>query len=113
MADFVKSSKTSKQPFYQIPKQLFTNEQYAEVSVDAKLLYGILLDRMSLSAKNKWHNENGTVYIFFTVEQVCKLLHFGKSKVCKLFSELDNTGLISRKRQGNGKANIIYPKLLL
>lgn len=55
--------------FYRVPKVLFTNERFWNISADAKMLYGILLDRMSLSAKNGWIDKNGRVYIIFTIDE--------------------------------------------
>lgn len=98
----------SKSVFYKMPKALFTDERYATISADAKMLYMMLLDRTSLSKKNKLYNRQGRVYIFFTVEQACELLHFGKGKVCRLFAELEAAELIMRKKQGQGKAAVIY-----
>lgn len=60
--------------FYRIPKLLFTDSRFAGISTDAKLLYGILLDRMSLSMKNGWHDEQGRVYIIFTLDDVAETL---------------------------------------
>ena len=103
-------SKSEQFVFYKVPKVLFTDEKYKTVSTDAKMLYGLLLDRMYLSVKNGWVDKQGRVYQFFTVKQAQELLHFGHEKICKLFSELEKADLISRKRQGQGKANIIYLK---
>ena len=96
--------------FYKVPKVLFTDTEYKSVSTDAKMLYGLLLDRMQLSIKNGWTDNCGRVYQYFTVKQAQKLLGFGHEKICKLFHELEQSDLICRKRQGQGKAIIIYLK---
>lgn len=97
--------------FYRIPKVLFTNVVFKEVSADAKTLYGILLDRMNLSAKNGWLDENGRVYIIFTIEEIMSSLGCADQKATKLLNELESKcGLIERKRQGLGKPNLIYVK---
>lgn len=96
--------------FYKVPKALFTDGKYRPVSTDAKMLYGLLLDRMHLSVKNDWTDKYGRVYQYFTVKQAQELLRFGHEKICRLFSELEATDLILRKRQGQGKPNIIYVK---
>ena len=97
--------------FYRIPKVLFTNERFWNVSTDAKLLYGILLDRMNLSAKNGWLDDAGRVYIIFTVEEIMESLGCANKKSGKLLDELEKKcGLIERKRQGLGKPNLIYVK---
>ena len=92
---------------------LFTEEKYKALSTDSKMLYGLLLDRMSLSVKNGWIDRQGRVYQFFTVQQAQELLNFGHEKICRLFAELSIADLIERKRQGQGKASIIYLKKFL
>ena len=109
MNRYFKTSDAKNFAFYKVPKALF-EEKYKSVSTDAKMLYGLLLDRMYLSVKNGWVDKQGRVYQFFTVKQAQELLHFGHEKICKLFLELEQADLISRKRQGQGKANIIYLK---
>ena len=97
--------------FYRVPKILFTDDRFWNVSTDAKLLYGILLDRMNLSAKNGWLDEQGRVYIIFTIEEIQAAFNCGDKKATKLLSELESKcGLIERKRQGLGKPNLIYVK---
>ena len=96
--------------FYKVPKVLFTDEKYKTVSTDAKMLYGLLLDRMYLSVKNGWIDKQGSVYQYFTIKSAQEKLHFGHEKICKLFSELEAADLILRKRQDQGKPSIIYLK---
>lgn len=99
--------------FYRVPKILFTDEYFKDLSCEAKMVYGLMLDRMSLSVKNQWFDEDGRVYIFFTVEEVMELLHCCKSTAVKCIAELDSKqgiGLIEKKRLGFGKANVIYVK---
>lgn len=94
--------------FYRIPKALITGEEYRYISTDAKLLYGLLLDRVGLSVCNEWLDEQGRVYIYYTVESVREDLNCGKEKACKLFDELEKAKLIERKRQGQGNPSRIY-----
>ena len=99
--------------FYRIPKALFQEPRFQSLSTDAKTLYGILLDRMSLSMKNGWHDEQGRVYIIFTLDDVAETLGYKTEKAIKLFNELDTkkgVGLIERVRQGQGRASLIYVK---
>lgn len=110
MNKYFKKNETKKYVFYKIPKALFTDDKYKSVSTDAKMLYGLLLDRMYLSARNGWVDRYGRVYQFFTIKQGQELLYLGHDKIIKLFGELETVGLIERKRQGQGKANIIYLK---
>lgn len=97
--------------FYRIPKLLFQDSNFQPLSTDAKTLYGILLDRMSLSAKNHWLDEQRRVYIIFTTEEIMEALSCANQKACRLMLELEkNAGLIERKRQGLGKPSLIYVK---
>ena len=97
--------------FYRVPKVLFTDEKFSTLSSDAKLLYGILLDRMNLSARNGWMDQQGRVYIIFTIEELQAALSCGDKKATKLLGELEEKcGLIERKWQGLGKPNLIYVK---
>ncbi|MGP1433709.1 MAG: replication initiator protein A [Catonella sp.] len=94
--------------FFRIPKLLFTDKNFSSLSSDAKVLYGILLDRMSLSMKNNWIDEENRVYIIFTIEEIEETMNFGKNKSINTMKELENFGLIEKKRRGLGKPNIIY-----
>lgn len=99
--------------YYRIPKLLVTSAQFKDLSTDAKLLYGLLLDRMSLSAKNGWYDGKGRVYIYYPLENVETDLCCCHGKAVRLMAELDSStgiGLIERVRQGLGKPSIIYVK---
>ena len=97
--------------FYRIPKALFTEPNFRELSTDAKVLYGILLDRMSLSLKNQWLDAQNKVYIIFTVEEIMDALNCANQKATRLMVELEKQAvLIERKRQGLGRPNLIYVK---
>jgi len=97
--------------FYRIPKALFTEPNFRELSTDAKVLYGILLDRMSLSLKNQWLDAQNKVYIIFTVDEIMDALNCANQKATRLMVELEKqAGLIERKRQGLGRPNLIYVK---
>ena len=99
--------------FYRVPKLLFTNNFFKNLSTDAKVLYGLMLDRMSLSIKNKWLDEEKKAYIYFSLEDIMELLNCGRNKAVKSLQELDDEngiGLIEKRRQGMGKSNMIYVK---
>lgn len=96
--------------YYRIPKALFQDSRFRQLSTDARTLYGILLDRMSLSAKNSWVDEHGRVYIIYTVREVQESLCCAEHKVVKLFRELEQADLVERKRRGLGRPSLIYVK---
>lgn len=96
--------------YFRVPKILFRDIKFKDLSTDAKTLYGILLDRMGLSVKNGWLDEQGRVYIIFPVQEVMNALGCADNKATKLFRELEKFGLIERKRRGLGKPNLIYVK---
>lgn len=109
--DYFYGNQAEQFSFYRIPKVLFTDERYKGISAEAKILYGILLDRISLSQKNGWLDEANRVYIIFTVDEVKEAMGCAEQKAVKLLSELENkVGLIERKRQGLGKPNLIFVK---
>ena len=96
--------------FFRIPKALFQEQRFQDLSTDAKTLYGILLDRMSLSVKNEWFDKKGRVFIIFTIEDVKRTLRCADNKATKLLRELEEFGLIERKRRGQGKPCLVYVK---
>ena len=96
--------------FYRIPKALFQEPRFQSLSTDAKTLYGILLDRMSLSVKNEWFDKKGRVFIIFTIEDVKRTLRCADNKATRLLRELEEFGLIERKRRGQGKPCLVYVK---
>lgn len=111
MLDYIYSDQASQFAYYRIPKILFTDDRYRGITTDAKVLYGLLLDRVSLSIKNKWVDSQNRVYIIYATAEVQEALNCGEHKVTLLFRELENkAGLIERKRQGLGRPNLIYVK---
>ena len=106
--DYFYGRGTEQYAFYQVPKILITDDQFADITTDAKLLYSLMLDRSSLSAKNGWLDENGKVYIYYTLEQIMTDMHCANQKATKLLKELETKGLIERKKRGQGKVTRIY-----
>ena len=97
--------------FYRIPKVLFTEPVFSGLSTEAKLLYGLLLDRMQISIRNGWLDQEGRVFIYYTIDAVMEALSCGNKKAGTLLAELDDRkgiGLITRIRQGLGKPDRIY-----
>ena len=97
MYDYFYGAEAEQFSFYRIPKVLFTDKRFKDISAEAKILYGLLLDRMSLSAKNGWLDQEGRVYIVYTVEDIMDALSCASQKAMKLLNELDEKrGLILR-----------------
>ena len=111
MFDYFYGAQAEQFSFYRVPKVLFTKEQFKQLSAEAKILYGIMLDKLDLSVKNKWVDEKGRVYIIYTIEQIMADMNCADQKATKLLDELEKKcGLIERKRQGLGKPNLIFVK---
>ena len=111
--DYFRGMEAEQYSFYRVPKVLFTAECFKSLSCEAKVLYGLMLDRMGLSIKNRWIDEEDRVYIIFTVEETADLMNCGIQKAVKLMKELDTDkgiGLIEKKRLGMGRPNVIYVK---
>lgn len=108
--DYFYEEQSESYSFYRIPKMLFTEEIFEALSTDAKVLYGLLLDRISLSRENGWMDDAGRVYVYYTIKSVKKSMRCANTKACGLLRELDEFGLIERKKQGLGKPTIIYVK---
>lgn len=111
MFDYFYGAQAEQFSFYRVPKVLFTKEQFRQLSAEAKILYGIMLNKLDLSVKNKWGDEKGRVYIIYTIEQIMADMNCADQKATKLLDELEKKcGLIERKRQGLGKPNLIFVK---
>ena len=94
--------------FYQVPKELFKNSFYKNLSSDSKLLYALLLDRLSVSMKNNWFDEYGNIYLIFSRKEAEELLNVSDKTITKAFKQLSDVKLIYEKRQGFKRNNIIY-----
>ena len=110
MPDYFYGPQAEQFAFYRIPKALFTDPAFRSISTDAKVLYGLLLDRMSLSARNDWLDDAGGVYMICGVEEVMDALCCADNKATRLLRELEGVGLIERKRRGLGKPSFVYVK---
>ena len=111
MYDYIYGMEAEQYAFVRVPKILLEHEYYQGISAEAKLLYGILLDRMSISVRNGWKDRLNRIYIIYTIEEIMRNMNCGNKKACQLLDELeDKAGLIERKRQGLGKPNLIYVK---
>ena len=108
--DYYYGNEAEQYSFYRIPKALFTDVRYKDLSLEAKVLYGLMLDRMALSARNGWMEKDGRVFIYFTLEEATAMLQCGHTKGVRLFAELEKLGLIERRKQGQGRPAKIYVK---
>ena len=108
---YFKGLEADRYSFYRVPKALVKADLFQKMSGDAKLLYAVLLDRMSLSIKNGWQDKHGNAYIICTIEEVMDSIHCARQKAVKLLDELEHEfRLIERRRQGLGKPNLLYVK---
>ena len=96
--------------FIRIPRILLLDEAFSALSLSAKVLYSVLLDRMGLSMKNKWLDEENKVYIIYQITEIQSDLGFSKKKAMDYLTELEKIGLIEKKKRGFGLPNIIYVK---
>lgn len=108
--DYFYTEQSDQFAFYRIPKVLIVEDYFQEMSTEAKLLYGLLLDRVSLSASSGWVDEQRRVYIIYTIRSIMRDLHCGTRKAVKLLKELEAYGLIEKQIRGQGKPTLIYVK---
>ena len=111
--DFYIGSQAEQFSFIRIPKLLLLNPEFRELSIQTKMLYAVLLDRMSLSVKNHWVDDQNRVYIIYQVEEIVQDLGFTKRKAMDVLTELEQFGLVARKRRGRGLPNYLYVKNFL
>ena len=108
--DYFYEEQSQQFAFYRIPKVLFTDNRFQKISTEGKVLYGLLLDRVSLSRENGWIDEERRVYIIFTLNAIRQAMNCAEKSAIKYLAELEDFGLIERIRQGLGKPAIIYVK---
>ena len=106
--NFLSADGIDKFTFYRMPKLLFVDDYFSSISCEAKVLYGLLLDRATLSKSNNWIDELGRVYVFFKQTEAMEMLNIKKNKVIAIFKELEDIGLLIRKKQGQGKPTRLY-----
>lgn len=111
--DYFYGAQSDQYAFYRIPKMMIVEEVFEKLSTDAKLLYGLLLDRVSLSASSGWFDDEGRVYIIYTLKRIQKDMHCSDKTATKLLRELEAWGLVERRSQGQGKPSLIYVKNFL
>ena len=113
VSDYFYGEESEQFSYFRIPRLLVRSKKFKTLSTDAKLLYGLMLDRMGLSAKHGWYDDLGRVYIYYTLDEIQTDLMCGHNKAVRLLAELDKAkgaGLIERVKQGQGRPAKIYVK---
>ena len=114
VSDYFYGEESEQFSYFRIPRLLVRSKNFKTLSTDAKLLYGLMLDRMGLSAKHGWYDDLGRVYIYYTLDEIQTDLMCGHNKAVRLLAELDTGktgfGLIERVKQGQGRPAKIYVK---
>lgn len=109
--DYIDRGHSSQYDFIRIPKAMMDNDGFLEtLSIQAKLLYGLLLDRMAVSMKNHWLDEQNRAYIIYPIKEIAEDLSISQRKTSDYLSELEQFGLIEKKQRGQGKPSILYVK---
>lgn len=108
MMELYKINETMQHTYYQMPQELFENEKYKYLSIEAKVIYSFLLNRMNLSRINHWINNDGEIYLIYTRKEIQSKLNLSDKPVTRAFKELRNIELIKEEKQGFGKPNLIY-----
>ena len=108
--DYLYGEQSESYTFYRTPKVFFTDERFRGLSSDAKILYGILLDRVEMSRKNGWIDDENRVFVYMTINSIEESIGRCHQTACKLLNELEEFGLLERRKQGQGKPDRIYVK---
>lgn len=111
--DYYYDSQADQSSFIRIPRILLTEEMFSSLTLQSKMLYSILLDRMSISMKNGWFDEENWAYIIYQISEIQKDLGFSKKKAMDYLAELEKFGLVEKKKRGFGLPSIIYVKSFL
>lgn len=96
--------------FIRIPRVLLVDQLFSPLSIQSKILYGVLLDRMGISMRNGWFDELNRVYIIYQISEIQEDLGFSKKKAIDYLTELEQFGLVEKKRRGRGLPSILYVK---
>lgn len=108
--DYFYRSEAGQFSFIKIPKLLVTGEDFSSLSISAKILYGLLLDRMAIASKNQWIDDEGRVYIQYQLSEIQEDMNISKRKAGECLNELQDMGLIQKRKGGNGYPSRIYVK---
>ena len=108
--DYFYRSEAGQFSFIKIPKLLVTGEDFSSLSISTKILYGLLLDRMAIASKNQWIDDEGRVYIQYQLSEIQEDMNISKRKAGECLNELQDMGLIQKRKGGNGYPSRIYVK---
>ena len=108
--DYIYGLSADQYSFYRIPKSLMFGDEFRDLSLQAKLLYGLLLDRMAMSAKNQWIDNESRVYVVYPISEMQEDLNGSKKKAIECLKELETVGLVKKKVKGFGLPNHLYVK---
>lgn len=107
--EYFKINETLSYQFFQMPKELFKNPYYkSKLSLESKVTYTFLLDRLQISKMNRWFNDSGEIYLIYTRKELIDEIKISKTTATKVFKELTECNLIKEERLGRGEANRIY-----
>ena len=96
--------------FVRIPKILVTEAQFVNISIHAKVLYGLLLDRMGMAIKNEWLDDKNRMYVIYPIDEIIKDMGVGRKKAMDCLAELESVGLVHKKTRRNGLPSLLYVK---
>lgn len=108
--EYFYKSQADKYSFIRIPKAMMTEDVFIPLSIQSKLLYGLLLDRMGSAVKNKWIDKEGKVYVIYKIEDICSDMGTSKGNAIKYINELCDMGLVEKVQRGMGMPNLLYVK---
>lgn len=108
--DYIYGKQADQYSFVRIPKRLVTEAYFTNLSLQAKVLYGLLLDRMGMGVKNEWLDEENRMYIIYPIDEISKDMGIGRRKAMECLSELEKEGLVQKQTRGNGLPNLLYVK---
>ncbi len=108
--DYIYGKQADQYSFLRIPKRLVTETRFVNISLQAKVLYGLLLDRMGMAIKNEWLDDQNRMYVIYPIDEIIKDMGVGRKKAMDCLAELENAGLVQKKTRGNGLPNLLYVK---
>lgn len=110
MFDYFYGNRADQYSFIRIPRLLITGKEFSALTIQAKMLYGLLLDRMGMSKKNKWLDQENRVYVIYPIKEIQHDMNITKKKAMEILAELEEKGLVQKQIRGSGMPNLIYIK---